>query len=460
MPNNPKAEQAILGIIFIDPSKLLDILDKVRESDFYNAKNVAIYKAMKALSAAGMHIDYTSVIERMNSMDLSSFADFDYLLSLSEIDPVVSHLETYVNIVIDSSLKRKVIDTSNQIADQGFENNLNAEDYIGKAEELIFALAQGRKASEFVDFHEIFSEVKKNSETYQNTKNGIVGLETGFHGLDKVTLGFKQEELIILAARPSIGKSALALNIAVNIAKFNANRKNPNKTAKVAFFSLEMSNPQLVTRMVALESDISIDKIQKGQLGASEWMSVTAAGESLGKLDIVFDDSASVGLFEIRAKCRQLSQSEGLDFIVIDYLQLVKHIDSDSKKIRSNAQNRQEEVAAVSRGLKQLARELKIPILALAQLSRDVEKRENKKPTLADLRESGSIEQDADIVMFLYREDATNSKKARETTYSPTSFAELIIAKNRQGASGKDIEYSFIPGIFSFTEIGISEKEE
>ena len=444
MPNNPNAEQAILGTIFIEPNKLPDILDRVKENDFYNAKNQAIFKAMKALNNEGFDIDYTSVIEKMNAMNLSNFADLDYIISLSETVPMVSHLDTYINLLTDSSLTRQVINTSNEIVEKGFTSNINANDYLAHAEEKIFALAQKRRTSGFINIDEVVKEVRQNTEMYQNSKDGIIGLQTGFKSLDEVTLGFKPEELIILAARTAVGKSAFALNIALNVAKLNKNKANANKNARVAVFSLEMSNPQLVTRMVSLESDIFSNKILRGQLTPSEWMNVTAGGEALSRLDIVFDDSAAVSVPDIRAKCRQLSQSDGLDFIVIDYLQLVKGTEG------TRGGNRQEEVSSVSRGLKQLARELKIPVLALAQLSRAVEQRKDNKPTLADLRESGSIEQDADVVMFLYREDY--HKKSKDSEHSQTSFTELLIAKNRQGASGVELKFNFNKPVSRFTE--------
>ena len=445
MPNNPNAEQAILGIVFIESSKLPAIIDRIQDADFYNQKNASIFKAMKELHNNGFAIDYASVIEKLNDLKLSNHADLDYLISLGEAVPTTTHLDTYIELVKDSSLKRQIIKAASEILEEGYDGEVSANDYLTETEEKIFALVQKRRTSGFKEISEIVEEVKRNTEMYQTHKDGVIGLESGYKKLDDITLGFKPEELIILAARPAMGKSAFAMNLAINVAKRNKSSFNAKKGATVAIFSLEMSNEQLATRMIASESDVNNKKILRGSMTPPEMLSVNAAGQSLGKLNIVFDDSAAVSVSDIRAKCRQLAQTEGLDFVVIDYLQLISDV-------KARNQNRQEEVAKTSRGLKQMARELKIPVLALAQLSRAVEQRKDNKnqPTLADLRESGSIEQDADIVMFLYREDYYARKRSEEPII--TSITELSIAKNRQGASGMTLKYNFILPVSRFTE--------
>ncbi|MDL2292265.1 replicative DNA helicase [Acholeplasma sp. OttesenSCG-928-E16] len=451
MPNYPNAESAILGIILIEPNKLPAIMDRVFDDDFYSQRNTAIYKAMKDLYKDNLQIDYTSIIEKLNDMNLSKHADLDYIIALGDSVPTAAHLDTYIGLVKDAALKRQVIEVASDILERGYTEDISADDFLTLAEEEVFALAQKRKTSGFKEIADVVRDVKERTEFHQNNKNEVIGLETGFHNLDRITLGFQREELIILAARPAMGKSAFAMNVAINVAKRNNSQFNKKNKATVAIFSLEMSNEQLAARMLSAEADVNNKKIRNGSLEPKEWVQVNAATESLAKLNIVFDDSAAVTVSDIRAKCRQLAQSEGLDFVVIDYLQLIKGNDRIG--------NRQEEVANISRGLKQMARELKIPILALAQLSRAVEQRkENKnRPTLADLRESGSIEQDADIVMFLYREDYYAAKKPEEPIV--TSVTELNIAKNRQGVSGVNLKYNFILPVSRFTEYGEEEED-
>jgi replicative DNA helicase len=329
---------------------------------------------------------------------------------------------------------------TSKILETGYTGNVGANEYLERAEEDIFALAQKRKTTAFSLLNEIIREVKEKTERNRDKKGGITGLRTGFSNLDDLTAGLQPEELIILAARPSMGKSAFAMNLAINVAK-----KNEDGQANVAIFSLEMSNEQLAARMLSAEANVKNTKIKTGSLSSKEWGFLESGVRSLDTLNIYFDDSAAVTVADIRAKCRKLSQQKGLDFVVIDYLQLIK---GDSR-----AGNRQEEVARISRSLKQMARELKIPILALSQLSREVERRDDKKPVLADLRESGSIEQDADIVMFLFRPDYYKHHGEQNT-----NEVELIISKNRQGIAGVSRFFRFDTDYSRFT--ALSEREE
>jgi replicative DNA helicase len=281
-------------------------------------------------------------------------------------------------------------------------------------------------------------EVKEKAESRRN-KGALTGLSTGFSIFDQITSGLQPEELIILAARPSMGKSAFAMNIALNVAKHNA-----NGGASVAVFSLEMSNEQLVGRMLASESRVENRRIKTGELTPKEWQFVDTAVESLGRLNVYFDDSSAISVQDIRSKCRKLRQEGKLDFVVIDYLQLIK---GDEGKNGSSNVNRQEEVAKISRQLKTMARELHIPVMALSQLSRGVEKRDDKRPVLADLRESGSIEQDADIVLFLYRDEYYSHGQV------DNGETELQFAKNRQGSVGNVLLYKFEKEYSRFLQI-------
>jgi len=426
LPHHQEAEMNVLGTIFLDPKEILSVIDQLNSEDFFDQGHQLIFKAMKDLHQDQMKIDYSSVAAKLESLQqLAKVGGIKYLLQLSEYVPSTKHLETYIDLVKDSALKRETISLASEILEKGYQGEMDSADYVSYAEESIFALAQKRKTTAFSELSDVIREVKEKTELNRDKKGGITGLRTGFSNLDNLTSGLQPEELIILAARPSMGKSAFAMNLALNVAK-----RNKDGQAGVAIFSLEMSNEQLAARMLSSESNIENNKIKTGHLTSREWQFLEGGMQSLSKLRIMFDDSASVSVADIRAKCRKLAQQSGLDFVVIDYLQLIKGDDRSG--------NRQEEVAKISRSLKQMARELKIPILALSQLSREVEKREDKRPLLADLRESGSIEQDADIVMFLYREDYYERKQENKT-----GEVELSIAKNRQGMAGVVLKYRF-----------------
>ena len=433
LPSFQDAERALLGSLFLDPGKMPVAIDGVTEYDFFNANHGYIFQAMKELFQDNQSIDYASVsyvLERKQLID--RIGGLTYLIQLGNMVPSTEHIETYIELIMDASLKRQVIDVSHKIAEEGLKD-VDARTYLEFAEEKIFEVSQKRRTSSFTEISQVLTEVKEKIEQNKNKTGGITGVNTGFPNLNKITSGFQPEELIILAARPSVGKSAFAMNLALNVAKNNKNGK-----AGVAIFSLEMSNDQLTARMLSCESGVENRKIRTGDLSPKEWQFLESTSQVVSRLNVFFDDSAGVTISDIRAKCRKLKQEDKLDFVVIDYLQLIK---GDDRIV-----NRQEEVARISRGLKQMARELKIPVIALSQLSRDVEKREDKRPVLADLRESGSIEQDADIVMFLYREDYHS--KNRDSSVSET---ELIIAKNRQGSLGT-VKYIFDTAYSRFRE--------
>ena len=442
LPHHHEAEQSVLGSIFLDPKEMSNVIDQLNQEDFFDRSHMLIFEAMKDLHQQNLEIDFTSVASKLEAnQNLQKAGGLKYIVSLSEMVPSTSHLETYVSLVKDGSLKRQVIKLAGEIVEKGYQGDMDANDFLTLAEEEIFALAQKRKTSVFSTLDEVMKEVKEKTEKNRDKKGGITGLRTGFSNLDQITAGLQPEELVILAARPSMGKSAFAMNLALNVSK-----RNKDGAASVAIFSLEMSNEQLASRMLSSESNIENNKIKTGNLTSREWQFLEGGIQSLSRLNIVFDDSSAVTVADIRAKCRKLSQQGRLDFVVIDYLQLVKGDDRSG--------NRQEEVAKISRGLKQMARELKVPILALSQLSRDVEKREDKRPVLADLRESGSIEQDADIVMFLFRKDYYERKEDNRT-----GEVELSIAKNRQGMAGVVLSYRFDTEFSRFTAQADREEE-
>ncbi|HKL95301.1 MAG TPA: replicative DNA helicase [Haploplasma sp.] len=442
LPNHYSAEQSVLGSIFLDPKKIVHAMDKIDVEDFFDLKHQNIFKAMVQVHTENLNIDFTSIMARLELNQVASqIGGLSYLIELAEFVPSTAHLDTHMNLVVDASLKRQVINTSSLILQEGYSSEMDANDYISKAEELIFAISQKRKTSEFTHMSEVIKELRQKIEDSKNRTGGITGLRTGFANLDGLTTGLQPEELIILAARPSMGKSAFALNLALNIAKRNKAGK-----AYVAIFSLEMSNDQLASRMLSSEADIDSYKLRSGNLDSRDWANLTVGQMALEQMNIVFDDSAAVSVADIRAKCRKLSQEGKLDFVIIDYLQLIK---GDSR-----SSSRQEEVAKISRSLKQMARELKIPVLALSQLSRAVETRDDKRPVLADLRESGSIEQDADIVLFLFRQDYYERDPNKKT-----GDVDISVAKNRQGQSGIDLHFKFDPAFSRFTAMENREDE-
>lgn len=443
LPYHHEAEQSVIGTIFLEPKHIVSVIDQLQPDDFFEQSHILIYKAMIELYQESLNIDYASVAAKLESkQELIKAGGKKYLIALAEAVPSSAHLETYMDLVKDGSMKRQVIALASEILEMGYQGDVDANDYVTSAEEAIFALAQKRKTSAFTLLSQVMKEVKEKTERNRDKTGGITGLRTGFSNLDKLTAGLQPEELIILAARPSMGKSAFAMNLALNVAK-----RNKDGQAGVAIFSLEMSNEQLAARMLSSEANIENTKIKTGHLSSREWQFLEGGVQALSRLNIVFDDSAAVSVADIRAKCRKLAQEGKLDFVVIDYLQLIKGDDRSG--------NRQEEVAKISRSLKQMARELKVPILALSQLSREVEKREDKRPVLADLRESGSIEQDADIVMFLYRGDYyIHNPEAK------TGEVELSIAKNRQGVAGIRLLYRFDTEFSRFTAQAEREEED
>jgi replicative DNA helicase len=418
-PHNREAEQSVLGSVFVEESVMKSLVDKLTGDDFYTYRHRVIYNAMVDLFQEGTSIDYTTLANKLETKGLLNDAGgIDYILGLSESVPSIANLSNYMNIVIDKSLTRKIQDACRRIIEDGYEAD-DTNSFIDDSEKLIFDIAKTRRSSEFIPISLVTEEVIEKTEAAKNNQGRITGLDTGFEELNDYTLGLQPSELIIIAARPSMGKSAFALNLAANIAK---TKDKPY----VAFFSLEMGSDQLVGRMLSAESKVHSTAIRTGSLSPAQWQQISVAKENLSELNILFDDSGTVKVTDLRQKCRKLKQDNRLDLVVIDYLQLL----SGSANRRN--ENRVQEVSEISRTLKEMARELEIPVVALSQLSRAVERREDKHPIMADLRDSGSIEQDADIIMFLYRDEYYNKESDKE------GLVEIIIAKNRQGATTVD----------------------
>lgn len=432
IPFNLEAEQSILSAAFINNSVMISLADQLNNEDFFDTKNQHIFQAMRKLSSEGVIIDYTTVYnELMQNGRLNEAGGSEYLLGIIDAS-ATSNVDAYVDIVKGLSMKRKIINVAEQIVNTGYDGSVEPTAYVDLAEKLIFNASKDRKTSDFSSIRSIAANVQEKTEDNMNSTDDVTGLSTGFIELDHYTSGLHPGEFIILAARPAMGKSALAMNLATNVAS-----RNKNSKASVAVFSLEMPSEQIVMRMIAAETSINSNDIKTGTLTPKQWQYFEAGIASLSKLNIHFSDSSNVTIEEIRARCRKLSQSQGLDLLIIDYLQLI----SPNENYKGS---RQEFVSGVSRSLKQLARELEIPVIALSQLSREVEKRDSKKPMMADLRESGGIEQDADVILFLYRDEYYNKDSAAKGT------AVLSIAKNRQGTAGVDINLLFEPAYSSF----------
>lgn len=417
MPHNLEAEQSVLGAMFLSKQAIQKAVETLTKEHFYSDAHARIFGTIQSLSELGSPIDVTTVTAELDKQkELNLIGGVEYLSEIVNIVPSAANIDEYIRIVEEKAILRNLIEAATTIATDGYQSKEGITEILDRAEKKILNVVKTRKGSEFRSIQEVLFKAQADLEKLAQTKGEITGLATGFYDLDKITSGLHKNELIIIAARPAMGKTAFANNLATNIAM------NTNKT--VAVFNLEMSAEQLVTRMLSSVGQIELSKLISGRLEHQDWKRINEAISRLSDTSIFLDDTPGMTIAEIRAKCRRLASSEkGLGIVIIDYLQLI----SGSAKY---AGNRQQEIAEISRSLKTLAMELEIPIVALAQLSRSVEGRDDKRPLLSDLRESGSIEQDADIVAFLYREDYYT----KEITIDEfTSKSEFIVGKNRSG---------------------------
>lgn len=446
VPKNIDAEISLLSCVLIDGAQIIALADELDENDFYDTKNKEIFSAMLRLKNKSINIDLTTVItELTNSNNLDKVGGVQYVTELATHSYTTAYINTYVELVKAASLKRKTLNNLDLLLKKAMDPSVDANDLLIDAEETIFDLSKNKKTKAFVKMTEALDKVRENVDFNARNDKDIIGLDTGFTNLNEKTLGFQPSQLIILAARPGMGKSALAMNIAANIARYNKNGH-----ARVAVFNLEMGYDQLAERMISTEANIDSKTIKSGKFNANQSKQFQMASARLAELDIEFDDSGNTTVEDIRAKCRKLKASDGgLDFVVIDYLQLVNLSHTTKGK------SRVEEVSDISRSLKLMARELNIPVLALSQLSRKVEERDDKRPQMSDLRESGAIEQDADVIMFLYRKGYYS--KTEEGRSDP--YTVLSIAKNRAGQSGVNIYFDFIGKYYKF-EPTSSDRED
>ena len=429
-PHNLEAEQSVLGSLLIDRDAIIRVAAFLRPEDFYTVANGTIYRAILDLYNRREPTDFITLsdeLQRRGQYDLAG--GLSYLSSLLNVVPTAVHVEYYARIVERASTLRRLIDAGTEIVDIGFREGIETEEALDAAERAIFTVSQARQTKDFVSMGEVLDRFFDQIDYLQQHRGEVVGVATGFSDLDQLTGGLQRSDLIIVAARPSMGKTSLALGMAYGAAIGH------QKT--VGIFSLEMSAEQLVQRVLSMETGVDSHRLRLGQIDDGEWDRISRAFGRLSEAPIFIDDAAGASIMDIRSKARRLQAEHGLDIVIVDYLQLMSG---------RRSENRVQEISEISRGLKGLARELNVPVVALSQLSRAVETRADHKPMLSDLRESGSIEQDADIVLFIYREDKYDEDSEKE-------IADSLIAKHRNGPVGA-INLRFFERTARFADLG------
>ncbi|MDG0811052.1 replicative DNA helicase [Cohnella sp. OV330] len=431
-PQNLEAEQAVLGAILLESEALITAMERLNTEDFYSVAHQRIFEAMVDLNEDNQPMDLITITATLRDRgQLEEVGSVSYLAKLASAVPTAANVDYYAQIVEEKAMLRRLIRTATQIVSSGYASEDDVGALLNDAEARIMELSNRRAAHGFISIRDVLMDVFERVEFLFNHKGGTTGIPSGFIDLDKMTSGFQRNDLIIVAARPSVGKTAFALNIAQNVAV--------RAQETVAIFSLEMSAAQLVQRMICAESNVDAGRMRTGFLEGDDWEKLSMAIGSLSEAQVYIDDTPGITVAELRAKCRRLKKEKGLGMILIDYLQLIQG--------RGKAgENRQQEVSEISRTLKQIARELEVPVIALSQLSRGVEQRQDKRPMMSDLRESGSIEQDADIVAFLYRDDYYNHDTEKK------NIIEIIIAKQRNGPVGT-VELVFLKNFNKFVSL-------
>lgn len=443
MPHNIEAEKSVLGACFLSKHALEKSCESLLADAFYNDANSKIFSCLQRLLEEHTPVDLTTVTTELKEKNiLKEVGGVEYLTEVINFVPTAANIDYYIKKVEEAAILRNLIETATDIATTGYNPEESVNETLDTAEKKILNIVKNRKSSEFRTIQDVLLKTRNDLERLAETKGEITGLATGWYDFDKLTSGLHENEFIIIAARPAMGKTAFALNLATNIAR--------NNDKAVALFNLEMGAEQLALRILSSLGQVEGYKLRTGKLMNDDWKRVNEAISQLSDTNIFIDDTPGITIGEIRAKCRRLASSEkGLGIVIIDYLQLISGG-------RNYGSNRQQEVSDISRSLKTLAMELHIPVIALAQLSRQVESREDKRPIMSDLRESGSIEQDADIVSFLYRDDYYNKEARRE---DDTSISELIIGKHRNGPTAT-IELLFKKNTSTFVNLKREIKEE
>ena len=441
-PQDIVAEKSLIGAIMISDATLPEILNTIKPQDFYEERHQAIFEAIENLYDQHKPIDLLTLTNALKvAKKLKMVGGAEYLTDLSNFVPAASHAKAYADIIERASTRRKLIKAGTEIANKAYEEDAEVGELVGEAEQKLFAVSDKIIKSDYVAMNELLADAFDRIEELRENKGALRGLKTGFRDLDKKTAGFQKGDLIIIGARPAMGKTTFAQNLAYNIASIN------NKG--VLFFSMEMAANEIIDRMISDVSGVDNWKMRTGNLSDEEFQKI---GDAMGEMDeipIYIDDTSSMTIMELRNKARRAMHDHDIGIVIVDYLQLIQG--SDRYK-----GNRVQEVTEISRGLKILARELHIPVVALAQLSRQVTGRDDPRPVLSDIRESGSIEQDADLVMFLHRPDYY---KQNDDNYEETHITELIVAKHRHGAVGK-IELYFHPELLRFMSLDKTHEEK
>lgn len=441
-PNNKEAEQSVLGSILLRPEALIEALEYVTADSFYQHAHQFIFTAMMELNEADQGIDVVTVKNTLDDKNqLDDIGGVSYLADLASIVPTAANVVYYAKIVADKALLRRLITTATDIVAQSYEDQDNdVNSILDAAERQIMNVGEDQAGNGFKKISDVLNATIEDIDQRAQEDSSVTGLSTGYAELDKVTAGLHPDELVILAARPGVGKTAFALNVAENVAV--------HTPTTVAIFSLEMGAEQLASRLLCAQGSIDANDLRTGNLNDEEWKNLVVATGILSRTSIYIDDTPGIKMAEIRAKCRRLAKETGnLGLVIVDYLQLIEG---------TGQENRQQEVSVISRQLKRLAKELHVPVIALSQLSRGVEQRQDKRPLLSDIRESGSIEQDADVVAFLYRDDYYNdesdSDNSEDVVDTNAGEVEVIISKNRSGPRGT-IKLLFVKSYNKFAAI-------
>lgn len=428
MPNSLEAEQSVIGSMITDRDAILSAMEIVPREDFYHQQYGALFQAIVELYNAGQPVDVLTLQNKLREMEVpAEVASLEYLSDLIAAVPLTVNVASYAQIVKDKALLRQIIRVNQEIENDCYSGKEDVNTILEKTEHDVFELVQNRGAKDFVPIKQVVVNAMERIERTSHQKGNVTGIPTGFNDLDFKTAGLQPSDLILIAARPSMGKTAFVLNVAQHAAF--------HERKSTAIFSLEMSNEQLVNRLFSLESRVDAQKLRTGDLQDSDWEKLVEGANIVGNSPLIIDDTPGISISELRSKCRKYKMEQGLDLVIIDYLQLMSG--------SGRSESRQQEISEISRALKGLARELKVPVIALSQLSRAVEARNDHRPMLSDLRESGAIEQDADVVMFIYRDDYYNKDTERK------NISEIIIAKQRNGPIGT-VELAWLPEYTKF----------
>lgn len=432
-PQSIEAEQSVLGSVLLDKDAIVKIADLITPADFYRDDHRIIYEAMLKLFEKRMPIDVVTISDELEKAgQFEGIGGATYLTTLVNMVPTASHVIHYAKIVQEKATLRRLISAANTINELGYEEDNEMSHVLDVAEQSLFSVSQKYLKQNFIPIKDVLSESFERIDELHKNKGILRGVPTGFRDLDNLLSGFQDSDLVIIAARPSMGKTAIVTNIAAHV--------SAKEKRSVGFFALEMSREQLADRLISLESGVDSWKIRTGNLNDEDFPKIGYAMGTLAEAPLYIDDSPSLNIMEIRSKCRRLQMEHGLDLVVVDYLQLMEG------RAKSSDSNRVQEISEISRSLKTLAREINVPVVALSQLSRAVESRPDKRPMLSDLRESGSIEQDADVVIFIYRDDYYHKDTERK------GVTELLIRKHRNGPVG-DVELFFVPELTRFRSI-------